>query len=40
MGDFFIRTALGQFDLAQPEQLVRLLATMGQGRLANFFKNG
>jgi len=38
LGDFFIRTALGQFDLAQPEQLVRLLATMAQNRLINFAK--
>ncbi|HEV3122363.1 MAG TPA: sigma-70 family RNA polymerase sigma factor [Isosphaeraceae bacterium] len=32
---FFVRTALGQFDLESPEQLLRLLATIARNKLAN-----
>jgi RNA polymerase sigma-70 factor (ECF subfamily) len=35
MGDFFVRCALGQFDLGSPGQLVKLLATMAKNRLLN-----
>ena len=35
MGDFFVRAALGQFDLQSPEQLIRLLATMARNKLIN-----
>jgi RNA polymerase sigma-70 factor (ECF subfamily) len=33
MANFFVRTALGQFDLDTPEQLVALLAKMARNRL-------
>ena len=33
MADFFVRTALGQFELDSPEQLVKLLATMARNKL-------
>src|SRR5687768_3707429 len=32
-GDFFVRAALGQFDLSTPEQLVKLLAAMTRNKL-------
>jgi RNA polymerase sigma factor (sigma-70 family) len=38
MADFFARTALGQFDLETPQQLVALLATMARNRLINHAK--
>jgi RNA polymerase sigma factor (sigma-70 family) len=31
--DFFVRTALGQYDLKSPTELLKLLATMGRNRL-------
>jgi RNA polymerase sigma factor (sigma-70 family) len=31
--DFFVRTALGQYDLQSPTELLKLLATMGRNRL-------
>ncbi len=33
MGDFFVRAALGQFEVDTPEQLIKLLATMARNRL-------
>jgi DNA-directed RNA polymerase specialized sigma24 family protein len=33
MGDFFVRTALGQFDLDSPESLINLLARMASNKL-------
>jgi RNA polymerase sigma-70 factor (ECF subfamily) len=33
MGDFFARAALGQFELATPEDLIKLLATMARNKL-------
>ena len=33
LGDFFVRAALGQFDLSRPEQLVKLLATIARNRV-------
>lgn len=38
MADFFVRTALGQFDLKSPEQLIGLLATMARNRVINHAK--
>lgn len=38
MADFFVRTALGQFDFDTPEQLIGLLATMARNRLINHSK--
>ena len=35
LGSFFLRTAAGQYDLEQPEQLVPLLVTMAQNKLAS-----
>jgi len=35
LGSFFVRAALGEFDLERPEQLVHLLATMARNRLIN-----
>jgi RNA polymerase sigma-70 factor (ECF subfamily) len=32
---FFVRTALGQYDLESPEQLLRLLATIARNKLAS-----
>jgi RNA polymerase sigma-70 factor (ECF subfamily) len=32
---FFVRTALGQYELHTPEQLLRLLATMARNKVAN-----
>ena len=32
-GDFFVRAALGQFDLSSPEQLVKLLAAMTRNKV-------
>lgn len=34
MASFFVRTALGQYDLERPEQLVRLLISMARHKLA------
>ncbi|QJW99127.1 ECF-type sigma factor [Frigoriglobus tundricola] len=34
-GQFFARAAAGQFDLQEPNQLVRLLVVMAQNRLRN-----
>jgi RNA polymerase sigma-70 factor (ECF subfamily) len=35
MASFFVRAALGQYELETPEQLLRLLATMTRNKLAN-----
>jgi RNA polymerase sigma-70 factor (ECF subfamily) len=32
---FFVRTALGQYDLESPDQLLKLLATIARNKLAN-----
>jgi RNA polymerase sigma factor (sigma-70 family) len=34
MASFFVRTAAGQFDIEQPEQLVKLLGAMARNKLA------
>jgi len=34
LGNFFVRAALGQFDLEKPESLLKLLATMARNKLA------
>jgi RNA polymerase sigma-70 factor (ECF subfamily) len=38
MADFFVRTALGQFELESPQQLIGLLATMARNRIINHAK--
>jgi RNA polymerase sigma-70 factor (ECF subfamily) len=35
LGSFFVRTALGQYQLDQPDQLVRLLVSMAKNKLAD-----
>lgn len=35
LGSFFVRAALGQFELERPEQLVRLLIQMAKNKLAD-----
>jgi RNA polymerase sigma factor (sigma-70 family) len=35
LGNFFVRAALGQFDLDRPDQLIRLLVTMARNRVTN-----
>ena len=35
MASFFVRAALGQYELNEPEQLLKLLATMARNKLAN-----
>jgi RNA polymerase sigma factor (sigma-70 family) len=35
LASFFVRTALGQFELQTPEQLLKLLATMTRNKLVN-----
>ncbi len=35
MASFFVRAALGQYQLDTPDQLLRLLATMARNKLAN-----
>lgn len=35
LASFFVRTAAGQYDLDQPEQLLRLLVTMARNKLAS-----
>jgi RNA polymerase sigma-70 factor (ECF subfamily) len=35
MASFFVRAALGRFELSTPEQLLGLLATMARNKLAN-----
>ncbi len=35
LASFFVRNALGQYDLDTPEQLLRLLATMARNKLVN-----
>src|SRR5208283_5128504 len=35
MASFFVRAALGQYDLNSPDQLLKLLATMARNKLAN-----
>ena len=35
MASFFVRTALGQYELETPEQLLKLLATMTRNKLAS-----
>jgi RNA polymerase sigma factor (sigma-70 family) len=34
-GGFFVRAAAGQFDLARPEQLLKLLAVMARNKVTN-----
>jgi RNA polymerase sigma factor (sigma-70 family) len=38
MASFFVRTALGQFELETPDQLLKLLATMTRNKLAGQVK--
>jgi RNA polymerase sigma-70 factor (ECF subfamily) len=38
MASFFVRTALGQYELESPAQLLKLLATMTRNKLANQVK--
>ena len=38
MASFFVRAALGQYELDTPDQLLRLLATMTRNKLANQVK--
>jgi RNA polymerase sigma-70 factor (ECF subfamily) len=35
LANFFVRAALGQFDLEKPDQLLRLLATMARNKVMN-----
>jgi RNA polymerase sigma-70 factor (ECF subfamily) len=35
MASFFVRAALGQYELNEPDQLLKLLATMARNKLAN-----
>ncbi len=35
MASFFVRAAMGQYELNTPDQLLRLLATMARNKLAN-----
>jgi RNA polymerase sigma-70 factor (ECF subfamily) len=35
LASFFVRTALGQYDLDTPEELLRLLASIARNKLAN-----
>src|SRR6516164_6643213 len=35
LASFFVRAALGQYELNTPDQLLRLLATMARNKLAN-----
>jgi RNA polymerase sigma-70 factor (ECF subfamily) len=35
LASFFVRAALGQYDLESPRQLLKLLATMARNKLAN-----
>jgi RNA polymerase sigma factor (sigma-70 family) len=35
LASFFVRTAAGQYDLEQPEQLLKLLVTMARNKLAS-----
>ena len=35
LGDFFVRAALGQFELDSPESLIKLLAAMARNRILN-----
>src|SRR5216684_6247091 len=35
LGSFFVRAALGQFELDNPDQLLKLLVTMARNRLTN-----
>lgn len=39
LGDFFERAASGQFDLASPQQLMALLATMAKNRLLQYVES-
>src|SRR5437588_6308118 len=34
LGSFFVRAAVGEFDLERPEQLIRLLVGMARNKLA------
>ena len=38
LASFFVRTALGQFELETPDQLLKLLATMTRNKLADQVK--
>ncbi len=35
MASFFLRTAAGQYDITQPEQLIKLLGAIARNKLAN-----
>lgn len=39
LANFFVRVVAGQFDLEQPEQLFKLLATMARNRLLNHVRD-
>src|SRR6516225_780589 len=39
MASFFVRAALGQYELETPAQLLKLLATMTRNKLANQVKS-
>jgi RNA polymerase sigma-70 factor (ECF subfamily) len=36
LANFFVRAASGQFELAPPDQLVKLLVTMARNKLTNY----
>jgi RNA polymerase sigma factor (sigma-70 family) len=38
LASFFVRTALGQYELETPEQVLKLLSTMARNKLANAVK--
>jgi RNA polymerase sigma-70 factor (ECF subfamily) len=38
LANFFVRAALGQFELDKPEQLLALLATMARNKVTNYVK--
>jgi RNA polymerase sigma-70 factor (ECF subfamily) len=40
LGNFFVRAALGQFDLQTPGDLIRLLVTMAQNKLVDQARKG
>jgi RNA polymerase sigma-70 factor (ECF subfamily) len=39
LANFFVRAATGQFDIDQPEQLLRLLSAMARNRLLNHVRD-
>ena len=38
LGNFFVRVAAGQFDLDEPEQLIKLLVTMARNKIRDQFR--